>query len=339
MKNDHLISVKTLNFDVSNSSTQSPNSSNNESARGPLVRGSLAQAKLRSYSYKNNVSLETPLSGLSIKKTESLKVSKNPALPKLPPHSEHAIWVGNVPNDATVEELWNFFSSIPQKVQINQLRGKEQNNDDYEMGVNEILSNNGIKSIHIISKSNCAFINYISSQHLQKALLACNKKPLRSQTPTSKPLVCRIRKPEDNMKSGVGAQRIGGMHKSWIKKQKLKLKKNQNIDNSMADPSRNLHKLNEFNTEALTEISESDDSDSTTPSFLANNFPSRYFILKSYTEEDLKISVEKSMWASQSHNEPVLDQAFRTSPKGVYLIFSVNKSGEFFGYAKMVGPI
>lgn len=60
---------------------------------------------------------------------------------------------------------------------------------------------------------------------------------------------------------------------------------------------------------------------------------------QSYTEEDLKLSVERSIWASQSHNEPILDQAFRTSPDGVYLIFSANRSGEFFGYARMTGPI
>lgn len=60
---------------------------------------------------------------------------------------------------------------------------------------------------------------------------------------------------------------------------------------------------------------------------------------QSHTEEDLELSVERSMWASQSHNEPVLDQAFRTCPDGVYLIFSANRSGEFFGYARMAGPI
>ena len=33
------------------------------------------------------------------------------------------------------------------------------------------------------------------------------------------------------------------------------------------------------------------------------------------------------------------DQAFRTSTEGVFLIFGANRSGEFFGYAKMVEPI
>jgi hypothetical protein len=50
---------------------------------------------------------------------------------------------------------------------------------------------------------------------------------------------------------------------------------------------------------------------------------------------DLDLSLQTGLWATQPHNEIVLDQAFRTS-KEVYLFFSVNKSGEFFGYARFV---
>ena len=46
------------------------------------------------------------------------------------------------------------------------------------------------------------------------------------------------------------------------------------------------------------------------------------------------MSVLKNIWATQHHNEGILDQAFRTS-KDVFLIFSVNKSGEFYGYARL----
>lgn len=57
------------------------------------------------------------------------------------------------------------------------------------------------------------------------------------------------------------------------------------------------------------------------------------FDVKPLLQFDLDLSVEKGLWATQRHNEGILDQAFRTS-KEVYLIFSVNKSGEFYGYAK-----
>jgi len=89
---------------------------------------------------------------------------------------------------------------------------------------------------------------------------------------------------------------------------------------------------------------------STTSSFLATYFPQRYFILKSLTlvippffspgrfinqvfQEELQLSVERELWATQPHNEGTLDRAYRTS-KEVFLIFGANKTGEFFGYAK-----
>lgn len=60
----------------------------------------------------------------------------------------------------------------------------------------------------------------------------------------------------------------------------------------------------------------------------------RNFIAQLYSVQyDLDLSVESGLWATQKHNEGILDQAFRTS-KDVYLIFGVNKSGEFYGYAR-----
>jgi hypothetical protein len=52
-------------------------------------------------------------------------------------------------------------------------------------------------------------------------------------------------------------------------------------------------------------------------------------------QHDLDLSVETGLWATQRHNEEILDQAFRTS-RDVYLIFGANKSGEFYGYARQV---
>jgi hypothetical protein len=50
-------------------------------------------------------------------------------------------------------------------------------------------------------------------------------------------------------------------------------------------------------------------------------------------QSDLQLSVSVGLWATQPHNEFVLDQAYRTS-KDVYLIFGANKAGEFYGFAK-----
>ncbi|KAJ7517618.1 hypothetical protein O6H91_21G031800 [Diphasiastrum complanatum] len=64
----------------------------------------------------------------------------------------------------------------------------------------------------------------------------------------------------------------------------------------------------------------------------------RYFIIKSLNQHNLSKSVEKGIWATQAMNEPVLNEAFETSER-VILIFSINMSGHFQGYAQMSSPI
>ncbi|KFY63649.1 hypothetical protein V497_01934 [Pseudogymnoascus sp. VKM F-4516 (FW-969)] len=58
----------------------------------------------------------------------------------------------------------------------------------------------------------------------------------------------------------------------------------------------------------------------------------------SLTVEDLEMSVSNGVWATQSHNEAALNKAYKIVEM-VYLIFSVNKSGEYYGYARMTSPI
>ncbi|GAB1729784.1 hypothetical protein NU195Hw_Modified_179t1 [Hortaea werneckii] len=53
---------------------------------------------------------------------------------------------------------------------------------------------------------------------------------------------------------------------------------------------------------------------------------------------DLQASVHSGTWATQFHNEQVINHAFHEATN-VYLIFSANKSGEYFGYARMMSEI
>ncbi|XP_022892814.1 YTH domain-containing protein 1-like isoform X1 [Olea europaea var. sylvestris] len=64
----------------------------------------------------------------------------------------------------------------------------------------------------------------------------------------------------------------------------------------------------------------------------------RYFIIKSLSHENIQLSIEKGLWATQIMNEPILEEAFQNSGK-VILIFSVNTSGFFQGYAQMMSSI
>lgn len=68
------------------------------------------------------------------------------------------------------------------------------------------------------------------------------------------------------------------------------------------------------------------------------NAKKRFFVMKSLAREDLELSVQNGQWMTQEHNETTLNEAFARA-EDVYLIFSANKSGEYFGYARMQGLI
>lgn len=68
----------------------------------------------------------------------------------------------------------------------------------------------------------------------------------------------------------------------------------------------------------------------------------RYFVIKSYAEDDIHRSIKYSVWCSTEHGNRRLDMAFKdqTSKGGaIYLFFSVNGSGHFCGVAQMVSEV
>ncbi|KAI0748493.1 YT521-B-like domain-containing protein [Daedaleopsis nitida] len=73
----------------------------------------------------------------------------------------------------------------------------------------------------------------------------------------------------------------------------------------------------------------------TRPSF------ARYFVIKSYTEDDVHKSLKYEIWSSTDPGNKRLDKAFKeTQGRGpIYLFFSVNASGHFCGMAEMLTPV
>jgi hypothetical protein len=63
----------------------------------------------------------------------------------------------------------------------------------------------------------------------------------------------------------------------------------------------------------------------------------RFFIIKSYSEDDVHKSIKYGVWASTDTGNRRLDAAYRESAhRGpIYLFFSVNASGQFSGLAQM----
>ena len=67
----------------------------------------------------------------------------------------------------------------------------------------------------------------------------------------------------------------------------------------------------------------------------------RFFIIKSYSEDDIHRSIKYSIWCSTEHGNKRLDAAYREREnKGpVYLFFSVNGSGHFCGMTQMMSTL
>lgn len=67
----------------------------------------------------------------------------------------------------------------------------------------------------------------------------------------------------------------------------------------------------------------------------------RFFVIKSYSEDDIHRSIKYEIWCSTEHGNKRLDQAFREREGNgaIYLFFSVNGSGHFCGMAEMVSPV
>ena len=265
------------------------------------------------------------------------------------------------PNNTSHEELWRYFNTtVPTRT---------DEPEDAEPW-------RGPSSIFLISRSSCAFVNLSSELDLERAVAFFNNRSLRPFDPYCPRMVCRIRRKDDDLRAGVGAQRGTGMHRTWIKEQEEKKKAEgpptnvplpQPIEvqkasdtlasapqsaSSMEPPSpaifehppegegRRRDSIVQANDAqaALTKHRSSASYASTNSSFLAKHFPKRYFILKSLTTVELEESYRRGTWKTQHHNEGILDQAFRNSQE-VILIFGANRSGEFFGYARMIEPI
>lgn len=83
------------------------------------------------------------------------------------------------------------------------------------------------------------------------------------------------------------------------------------------------------------------------------DFPTKYeqalfFVIKSYSEDDIHKSIKYNVWASTPNGNKRLDSAYQDAEEKVaqngckcpvFLFFSVNASGQFCGVAEMIGRV
>ncbi|KAF1982384.1 hypothetical protein K402DRAFT_415010 [Aulographum hederae CBS 113979] len=208
--------------------------------------------------------------------------------PRKPKQSGHALWVGNLPPGTTVVDLKDHFSRDATK---------------------------DIESLFLISKSNCAFVNYRTEAACTAAMHRFHDSKFHGVR-----LVCRLRRssaPASGVPTGPSAMTgqppqtaaAGRPVVDGVGEQESKEEDVQDGEQPASQPVDSGEKAQE-----------------------------KFFIVKSLTLQDLELSVRTGVWATQAHNEEGLNKAFE-SAENVYLIFSANKSGEYFGYARMTSPI
>lgn len=253
---------------------------------------------------------------------QSKQSARRSFLPNPPAQrSEWVMWVGNVPSDATHDELWRFFSRatlprIPSQAephppfqqhhqsQLHLPAGLLSPTGSSSASDASPADTSGVQSVFLIARSNCAFVNYVNEGHLSAAVERFNGVPLRPSDPRCPRLVCRIRGKDEDLRAGVGAQRGTGMHTRWVREQREKAKPQQekqdaSIDGTLTNSEAYASEppgtpssvaITESGTESSTQSSgrrqphHSSSSGSTTSGFLARYFPKRYFILKSLTQ-------------------------------------------------------
>lgn len=98
-------------------------------------------------------------------------------------------------------------------------------------------------------------------------------------------------------------------------------------------------------TEKLSEdVSLLDPKDYNKIDFPETYTEAKFYVIKSYSEDDIHKSIKYSVWSSTPNGNKKLDASYNEAKQKsdgcpVFLLFSVNTSGQFVGLAEMVGPV
>ncbi|KAG8502222.1 hypothetical protein CXB51_000060 [Gossypium anomalum] len=114
---------------------------------------------------------------------------------------------------------------------------------------------------------------------------------------------------------------------------------------------------NQFMVKAYTTKAGNSDAEGNiviyTDQYNKDDFPidyvdAKFFVIKSYSEDDVHKSIKYNVWSSTPHGNKKLDSAFEDAQRiaagksrgcPIFLFFSVNASGQFCGVAEMIGSV
>ena len=189
-----------------------------------------------------------------------------PSIPRGPPRkpkqSGHALWVGNLPSGTMVGDLKDHFSRAATK---------------------------DIESVFLISKSNCAFVNYRNEAACAAAMTRFHDSRFGGVR-----LVCRLRRSSAPVPASSGVPTGPAALMPSVAQ-------NQTAFDSIAQ-----------NREVSSRALEKANTESSRTGGTAK-IPEKFFIMKSLTVEDMELSVRNNIWATQAHNENALNEAYEVS--------------------------
>lgn len=181
--------------------------------------------------------------------------------PRKPKQSGHALWVGNLPPGTTVVDLKDHFSRDATK---------------------------DIESLFLISKSNCAFVNYRTEASCTAAMHRFHDSRFQGVR-----LVCRLRR------SSAPASGVPLGPSAMFRR-----------PSASTSPPQSPTPVDTTN-EPLQEVQEDGAGSNSEEAPKKSEANAKYFVLKSLTLQDLELSVRNGIWTTQSHNEEILNKAFQ----------------------------
>lgn len=184
----------------------------------------------------------------------------------------HALWIGNLPSQTNLMSLVHHVCKEAE----------------------------GLESLFLISKSNCAFANYID----EATCLAAQQKLHESKFQSVR-LVSRLRKNTVEGASGVtaptGPSGTSAQAPASDSKQ-VAIMESKEVQTRSSET-------------ATSPTATSPEAQAPPVVDVAAQQKDKFFILKSLTLEDLELSVRTGIWATQSHNEETLNTAFKVKTK------------------------
>ena len=197
--------------------------------------------------------------------------------PRKPRQSGHALWVGNLPPGTHITDLKDHFSRDATK---------------------------DIESVFLISKSNCAFVNYKTEATCASAMTRFHDSRFQGIR-----LVCRLRRnsasPSPGVPRGPAADYNNGSAFMTAARRKITSGALPDEDDAAAAAVDDGESVKPLDRGGLPETRDTKD---------------QYFVVKSLTLEDLEMSVKNGIWATQAHNEAGLNKAYDVSGPSKFLV-------------------